>query len=127
MEAKKIKKQLDKLWSETVRARDGRCVICGRTEFLNAHHIFGRTASATRWDIENGITLCSKHHTFDNTISPHTTRGSRNWWRFIEMYLGKEKRDEFEKKASKTKRWKRSELQDVKKELKKIKKEYENK
>lgn len=61
---KSLKKRADKLWSEIVRKRDGKCMKCGRTTNLQAHHIFSRKFNNTRWNIDNGITLCYGCHLF---------------------------------------------------------------
>ncbi len=53
------------LWSLSVRKRDGyRCVMCGKTETLQAHHWLFRRAHSTvlAVDIANGITLCYGCH-----------------------------------------------------------------
>ena len=72
----------DKLWSRIVRDRDGHCVVCGRTEYLAAHHLIGRTAKSVRLDPENGYTLCPLHHTFSNDFSAHRTpRDFKEWAR----------------------------------------------
>jgi hypothetical protein len=51
-------------WSQFIKARDGnRCVMCGRTEGLEAHHIWRKTTySEGRFELGNGITLCKEHH-----------------------------------------------------------------
>jgi hypothetical protein len=60
-----IKKRLDKLWSLLIR-KVGKCEICGGIQYLNAHHIIGRKALNTRWDINNGCCLCAGCHTLKN-------------------------------------------------------------
>ena len=61
---KKLKvSDLDKIWSKLVRDRDGTCVHCGRFP-VQAHHIFGRGYKSTRWNLDNGISLCYKCHMF---------------------------------------------------------------
>lgn len=57
------KNKLDKLWSEKIRSY-GRCEVCGEIRFLNAHHIVGRRNLHLRWDLRNGVCLCSRCHTF---------------------------------------------------------------
>lgn len=60
----KLIKAADKLWSEKVRERDGYvCQVsgCGKSPAF-AHHIFSRRHYSTRWDIENGFTICWGHH-----------------------------------------------------------------
>ena len=53
-------------WSKQVRARDGgKCFLCGETTHLSAHHILpARTWPECKFDLDCGITLCSKHHQF---------------------------------------------------------------
>lgn len=71
---KKLQKHLDSLWSEKVKERDNfSCVVCAKKEYLNSHHIYSRTNFSTRWDIDNGITLCSGHHTLKSDFSAHKT------------------------------------------------------
>ena len=66
----KITKE-DKEWANQVKERDGECVICGEKEKLNAHHIIPREIHETKLDINNGISLCPKHHIFSRIISAH--------------------------------------------------------
>lgn len=40
---------------------DGRCVICGTTEGVEAHHVLALRAGGDN-DPEGGIGLCRKHH-----------------------------------------------------------------
>jgi len=62
----------DKDWAKAVKERDGfKCVICSGTETLHSHHIIARENHETKLDIQNGITLCSKHHLFCRQISAH--------------------------------------------------------
>lgn len=53
-----------RLWSYYVRLRDrNRCVRCGDTQSLNAHHIVRRTLyPAGSFELGNGITLCRACH-----------------------------------------------------------------
>lgn len=62
---------LDTLWSKLVKLKAGnKCEYCGKTEGLNSHHIFSRSNRTTRWDDENGVSLCVAHHVF-GTFSAH--------------------------------------------------------
>lgn len=67
-----IKKPSDRLlmkyWQEVVKARAGyRCVICGKgNPYLNAHHIFSKSHRGTKYDPDNGLCLCSGHHSLNN-------------------------------------------------------------
>lgn len=67
----KLTKQ-DKEWALSVKRRDeNKCVICGETSRLNAHHIIVRENDDTKLDINNGISLCPKHHFFCRKVSAH--------------------------------------------------------
>jgi hypothetical protein len=58
-----LKREADKVWSEAVKVIAGhKCEMCGKTENLNSHHVFGRRALSTRWKLENGVCLCAGHH-----------------------------------------------------------------
>lgn len=51
-------------WAEQIKALDNfRCVYCGSTENLNAHHIKSRSEYPELAEsLENGITLCRECH-----------------------------------------------------------------
>lgn len=76
----------DKHWGKLVRERDGKCAYCGGTNYLAAHHIFGRARNGTRLVLENGITLCPSHHVFNDDFSAHKT--PEKFKRWIKKYLG---------------------------------------
>lgn len=61
---KRVKKQLAVLWSLAVRRRDGKCVMCGKTEYLQAHHwLFRKRHSlALAYNVANGAALCYGCH-----------------------------------------------------------------
>jgi 5-methylcytosine-specific restriction endonuclease McrA len=64
---KKEIKYLDKLWAEKVKKRANyKCEYCGKTKYLNAHHIYSRSNRSVRWDVRNGICLCVGCHSFAN-------------------------------------------------------------
>ena len=68
MKTKKVKKstiekKLDRAWSKKILSK-GKCEVCGNTEYLNAHHIEGRRNLRLRWDLRNGVCLCSGCHMF---------------------------------------------------------------
>lgn len=90
-----LTKKADKLWSECVKIRDWyKCQYCDKTEYLNSHHLFTRARKSTRWVLNNGITLCSWHHTLSSTFSAHQT-----WLEFFE-WLEKRKGREWIDKLS---------------------------
>lgn len=85
-------KVLDDKWSRLVKERDGnKCVYCGKTDYLNSHHIFSRSNKSTRWYLPNGITLCVGHHTFSTKFSAHKTP-----MEFAEWIKGKNGADWYE-------------------------------
>jgi len=60
---KTYKKQCDKLWADIIKLRaKNKCEMCRRVLPLQAHHIFGRKAMSTRYDLENGVALCFNCH-----------------------------------------------------------------
>lgn len=61
----RLKKELDDLFSEYIRRRDGRCQFCLKVndyKKLSAHHIWSRTSMAGRWAPANGLALCFSCH-----------------------------------------------------------------
>lgn len=61
----KRRKELFKIWSNHVRIRDGKCLLCGSVERLQAHHLFSKQFyKGIRYDIINGITVCASCHRF---------------------------------------------------------------
>ena len=69
---KKLETALDIAWSLKVRS-SGFCAVCGphiKHDVLHAHHIFSRNHKGTRWDLQNGIALCPRHHLYHAHKSP---------------------------------------------------------
>jgi len=99
---KKVKittKTLDGLWRQAVKKLAGdKCEKCGSTRYLNAHHVFGRRNYAVRWEINNGVALCAKHHTFSNEFSAHQTSTRFKDW--IENKRGKKWYQDLNKQAN---------------------------
>lgn len=61
-----LNKQLDILWSKAVRSK-GYCEYCGKKPpevVLHAHHIYSRRHFSTRWNIKNGVCLCTGCHLY---------------------------------------------------------------
>ena len=52
-----------RLWSKAIKQRDGKCLRCGSTHKLHAHHIerFIKNPEK-RFDFSNGMTLCKTCH-----------------------------------------------------------------
>jgi hypothetical protein len=72
--------KLDKAWADKIKARaNWRCEYChvlcvnhGGTHWLNACHIIGRRYRGTRWDVNNGMSMCYVHHAqYDNHGPQH--------------------------------------------------------
>ena len=51
----------DTLWSKVIRL-PGKCLMCPRTDNLQAHHNIRRDAVFYRHRLENGVCLCPNHH-----------------------------------------------------------------
>lgn len=60
----KLIKMADAIASRIVRARDKRCLMCGKTDNLQAHHYIITKGRSTkhRWNLKNLITLCWHCH-----------------------------------------------------------------
>lgn len=56
-------KDCDKLWKQVI-TKQGKCEKCGATTYVQAHHIIPRTCWPLRYDLENGVALCRKHHLY---------------------------------------------------------------
>ena len=83
---KSLDKKLDKLWTSAVlHTGCHKCLICGATEKLNAHHIVGRRNLRLRWEVFNGVVLCTLHHVFgrqsahQNPEWMHYEMEDKNW------------------------------------------------
>lgn len=81
---KKLVKKLDTIVSLYIRARDGKCIVCGKKENLQNGHLFTRSAYSTRWDEVNcnaQCAGCNLRHEFDSY--PYTAK-------FMDKYGNKE-------------------------------------
>ena len=58
----------DRKWANSVKERVGwKCEYCGKNKeqtVLHSHHIFSRRHLGTRWELNNGICLCTEHHLY---------------------------------------------------------------
>jgi hypothetical protein len=69
---KKERNRKDKEWREALKKEfDSKCIICDRTEFVHAHHLFPREIKPFRHEVLNGVLLCAKHHKYSYECSPH--------------------------------------------------------
>ena len=52
-------------WSKAIRERDGKCLVCGKTTHLNAHHLLDKKQyKEFSLLLINGISLCPSCHVF---------------------------------------------------------------
>ena len=67
-------KKCDVLWAKIIKERAGnKCEACGKTAYLNSHHIYSRSNHRMRHNLKNGVCLCAGCHTFSSTFSAHKT------------------------------------------------------
>ena len=74
-----VKADCDRLWSKIIR-KDGFCAIHGRncTEGLNSHHLLEKGAFPQfRYELNNGICICTGIHSYHPELSPHYSSHSR--------------------------------------------------
>lgn len=120
---KGIDGKLDTAWSLLVKLRAGnKCEYCGKTSYLNSHHIYSRSKKSTRWKTENGICLCVGHHTFSSSFSAHKTPLEFVQW--LTSYKGQEFIDRLQIKANGISKLKTFEKEFILKELQTEIKEY---
>ena len=67
------KRKADSAWAHYVHAAGGnRCIVGGACKgAIEAHHIISRSVIGTRHLPGNGVLLCSLHHKFSISCSPH--------------------------------------------------------
>ena len=85
-EKKTLKNKLDRLWSEAIRKKYIRCIVCGRQP-TQAHHCIVRKAQSlgVRWMIDNGVGLCYVCHIH----RLHGSQGDKQWLdRYITVLNG---------------------------------------
>jgi len=93
--------QIDHLWSEAVKIKWGfKCAYCGKTQYLQSHHIFSRGKANVRFDLDNGIALCAGHHTL-NDFSAH--KSPKAFFEWLEDLVGKNKVNQIEYRSRITK------------------------
>ena len=111
---RKLIDKLDKLWSDEIKSK-GKCEYCGKTTYLNPHHIFSRSNYSVRWDLENGVCLCSGHHTLSSQFSAHKCPMEFAEW--IKEKRGIEWFNRLRTKANSVVKYSDSDLQEMIKEL----------
>jgi len=88
----------DAKFSKFIRERDQVCQRCGTVSFLTCSHFWGRRHSATRFDPDNCVALCSGlgsnqcHEIWEN-------KKNNEYKHFMLERLGKKRYNELEKRA----------------------------
>ena len=68
---KRLKKYCDELWSEIIKNKfNYKCFYCGKSNYLQSHHLISRKHLSTRYNVDNGLLLCSGCHML-SIISMH--------------------------------------------------------
>ena len=94
---KKKQDRCDALWSELVKRYAGhKCEMCGKTQYLNSHHIFSRSNFSVRWDTSNGVCLCSGHHVLCNDSAHKAPADFVEW---VKKYRGEDWYEDLRVKA----------------------------
>lgn len=71
----------DDLWSRAVRDDwNNRCAVCGK-KATDPHHLIPRANYATRFELVNGIALCSFDHLWNTELAPHMN--ASGWLRWL--------------------------------------------
>jgi hypothetical protein len=68
------------IWSKIIRF-PGKCERCGKTQYLNSHHVIGRINYFLRFDLRNGCCLCSSCHVFSKEAAHNDPIGFINWFK----------------------------------------------
>jgi len=82
-----LRDMADRLWSLAVRNDwNWKCAVCGcgGSGKLEAHHLLPRQHENYRYDLRNGICLCSRHHQFHPDTSPH--QNAAGWVQWLAEY-----------------------------------------
>lgn len=106
-QSKNLIKELDLLWAKIILKKfNHKCAICGKNDRLQAHHIFSRNKRSTRWDIENGICLCSGHH--------YQAHINHEWFRRkVIEFIGDKKYEELYYKSQTYKKYTKKDLEQI--------------
>ena len=114
---KGVNGKLDDAWSYLVKIlADKKCAKCGKTTHLNSHHIYSRSKFSTRWDLMNGICLCSGCHVLSSTFSAHKTPFEFKDW--FEKEYGVDHVNELMQRANTHRHWTKHEKERLLEELK---------
>lgn len=98
------------LWSKAVKVRDGyKCAYCGAKDNLESHHIFSRRHAITKYDMDNGVTLCKYHHTM--------IEKSYDLKQWLINWVGQDKYNELDRLHYQLKKWTEAEKKAIKESL----------
>jgi len=101
----------DKIFSDLIRERaDHTCEFCGlyigKTLSCHCCHIHGRSSRSVRWDADNALCLCAKHHFF---YTNHPT----DFFVWLRDYLGEGYLEILSEKAHTVKKWTKADKADL--------------
>ena len=77
---KNLKNKCDTLYSQIIRLV-GKCEFCSKTSYLQSHHVIGRINYILRWDLRNGICLCSGCHMLNKFSAHQDPLGFMEWFK----------------------------------------------
>lgn len=109
-ERKKLDEQCLKLWSKCIRTNQKVCRNCGKDINLQAHHIVQRTYKLSRYNLKNGLCLCSSCH-FWEKVDPEKFRN------IVTGIIGEDKYLELQDKYRCQWKWTVDDLKNIKAEL----------
>lgn len=77
-------------WRKSVLRRDKcKCVVCGKRGFI-VHHLDGWSwCISRRYDIDNGVVVCSKHHNQFHKIYSRKHNTQQQFILFLNRYYKK--------------------------------------
>lgn len=110
-----LNKQLDAFWSKSIRQK-GYCELCGKRPpevVLHAHHIFSRRHFSTRWDVRNGVCLCTGCHLYK------AHKDIQEFADWVLVHFGLDYIEELRKKAHKEANFSKDDKIEMMEELKK--------
>lgn len=78
---KKLDKELLLEWrNNAIKKYGNACEYCGKTSYLNVHHVYSRADRQLRYDLDNACVLCSGCHTLSSKFSAHLTPMEFSEW-----------------------------------------------
>lgn len=75
-------KDCDTVWRKIILALfDCRCAVCGKGDGqVHVHHLISRASHFFRHNVNNGIALCPRCHTFNPQLSAHAAPWAFDVW-----------------------------------------------